>query len=116
MKNRTIANRGILGIDAATWAAAVAAVGSALLFAKKFIARRHPPKPDLITRTEFHAGMDAVRDRIGASYLAMADKLDANHKEIMSALDRQVTRINDLETGLARVDERTEVSASLAAP
>jgi hypothetical protein len=24
-----------------------------------------------------------------------------------SALDHQVTRINDLETGLARVDERT---------
>src|ERR1041384_4435798 len=95
-----------------TWAAAVAALGSALLLAKKFITRRQPPNPDYLTRAEFHQSMTAVRDRIGASSLAMADKLDANHKEIMGALDRQITRINDLETGLARVDERTKVSSS----
>jgi hypothetical protein len=39
--------------------------------------------------------------------VAILDKLDANHRELLAALERQVSRINTLETGLARVDERT---------
>jgi hypothetical protein len=85
----------------------IALVTGAAAVAKKYIGRKDPAKPEYITRAEFHREMTATRDRIGASYLAMADKLDANHKELLVAVDRQVTRINDLETGLARVDERT---------
>jgi hypothetical protein len=51
-----------------------------------------------------------MRDRIGAGYLAVAEKLDANHRELLSALDRQGSRINELETGVARLDECTRVT------
>ena len=51
--------------------------------------------------------MLATRERINATHLAILEKLDANHRELLAALDRQVTRINALESGLARVDERT---------
>jgi hypothetical protein len=37
----------------------------------------------------------------------MLEKLDANHRELLAALERLATRINALEAGLARVDERT---------
>ena len=42
-----------------------------------------------------------------ANHLALLEKLDANHRELLAALERQATRINALEAGLARVDERT---------
>ena len=97
-------------LSSETWAAIAAAAGSALVLVRKLLTRKSKPKPEYITRAEFHHELVAVRDRIGGSYLAIADKLDANHRELLSALDRQVTRINDLETGLARVDERTKLS------
>ena len=107
-------------LPAEFWAATAAFITGGALVLKKLVTRKAPPKPDYLTRAEFHQSMTAVRDRIGASYLAMADKLDANHKEIMGALDRQGAaferRLDQLETNFARVDERTKVSASLAAP
>jgi hypothetical protein len=33
--------------------------------------------------------------------------LDANHRELLAALERLATRINALEAGFARLDERT---------
>ena len=38
---------------------------------------------------------------------AILEKLDAIQRELLAALERQATRINVLESGLARVDERT---------
>jgi hypothetical protein len=61
----------------------------------------------LVTRADFYAEMLATRERINATHLAILDRLDANHRELLGALDRQVSRINAVETGLARVDERT---------
>jgi hypothetical protein len=94
--------------SAETWAAIAAAVGAIAVVAKKLIQRHRSPKPEYITRAELRQEMTATRDRIAASYLVIADKLDANHKELLTALDRQVTRINRLETDVARVDERTK--------
>jgi hypothetical protein len=51
--------------------------------------------------------MLATRERLHANHLAVLEKLDANHRELLAALERQATRINALESGLARVDERT---------
>ena len=51
--------------------------------------------------------MLAINDRIHADHLALLEKLDANHRELLAALERQATRINAVESGLARVDERT---------
>jgi hypothetical protein len=90
-----------------TWVGILtAAVGAAAVVAKKRLNRTRapsPPKADLITRTEFHAGLDTLRD-----------KLDTNHKELLTALNTQGTaiekRLDTLESSFARLDERTKSS------
>jgi hypothetical protein len=87
-------------------AAAVGIMGSVLLVARRLFAAK-PPKPEPMTRADFYAELVALKDQIHASHLAILDKLDASHRDLLAALDRQATRINALESGLARVDERT---------
>jgi hypothetical protein len=66
-----------------------------------------PGKPEPVSRADFYAEMLATRERLHANHLAILEKLDSNHRELLAALERQATRINALESGLARVDERT---------
>ena len=87
-------------------ATAVGIMGSALLVAKRLFAAK-PPKPEPMSRADFYAELVVLKDHIHAGHLAILQKLDANHRELLATLDRQVTRINALESGLARVDERT---------
>ena len=88
------------------WAALVGVVGSALLLAKKVFTQK-AAKPDLLSRAEFYAELVALKDQMHADHLALLEKLEANHRELLAALERQASRINTLESGLARVDERT---------
>ena len=87
-------------------AAAVGIMGSALLVAKRLFAAKSP-KPEPMSRADFYAELVVLKDHIHAGHLTILEKLDANHHELLSALARQDTRINTLEAGLARVDERT---------
>ena len=89
------------------WAAVAGAIGSAFLLAKKLLSPKPAHRPELVNRADFYAEMLATRERINATHLAILDRLDANHRELLGALDRQVSRINAVETGLVRVDERT---------
>ena len=89
------------------WAAIAGAVGSTFLLVKKLVSLKPASKPELVSWADFYAEMLATRERLHANHLAILEKLDANHRELLAALDRQVSRINALETGLARVDERT---------
>jgi hypothetical protein len=84
----------------------IGVVGSALLLAKKFLTPK-AAKPEPMGRADFYAELAVLKDHMHAGHLAILDKLDANHRELVAALDRQATRINALEAGLARVDERT---------
>jgi hypothetical protein len=88
------------------WATIAGVIGSTLLFAKKFLTPK-AAKPELMSRADFYAELLTLKDHMHATHLAILEKLDANHRELLAALDRQVSRINALETGLARVDERT---------
>ena len=90
------------------WAAIAGAVGSALLLAKKLLSPKPASKPEPISRADFYAEMLATRERINATHLAILEKMDANHRELLAALERQAARVTALETGLARVDERTK--------
>jgi hypothetical protein len=47
---------------------------------------------------------------VGAWFLAHRHShlMDANHRDLLAALERQAARVNTLEAGLARVDERTK--------
>jgi hypothetical protein len=91
------------------WAAIAGAVGSAFLLLKKLVTPKPASKPEPVSRADFYAEMLATRERINATHLAILEKLDANHRELLAALDRQATRVNALESGLARVDERTRM-------
>jgi hypothetical protein len=87
-------------------AAIAGAVGSAFLVVKKLLGPKGT-KGEHISRAEFCAEMLAWRERMHADHLALLEKLEGNHRELLGALERQGTRINGLESGLARVDERT---------
>ena len=88
------------------WAAVIGAIGSAFLLAKKLLSHK-PAKPELVSRAELCAEMLATRERFHTNHLAILEKLDANHRELLAALERLGTRISALEAGFARVDERT---------
>ena len=98
------------------WAAAAALITGLVLVAKKLLPRPKP-KPEHITRAEFHGGLDKIHDRITAGYLALGDKLEQQHNHILGALERQSERfeqrIDYLEANLASVDERTRPSAPI---
>ena len=84
----------------------IGAVGAEALLMKKLLSSK-PAKPEPMGRADFYAELAALKDQIHAGHLAILDKLDANHRDLLAALDRQATRINTLESGLARMDERT---------
>jgi hypothetical protein len=88
------------------WAAIAGAVGSAFLLVKKLLNPK-AAKPEAVSRAEFCAEMLATRDRLHANHLAILEKLDTNHRELLVVLERQGTRINALESSFARADERT---------
>jgi hypothetical protein len=87
-------------------AAAVGIMGLALLVAKRLFAAK-PPKSEPMSRADFYVELVVLKDRIHAGHLAILEKLDANQRELLAALERQANRISALESGLARVDERT---------
>ncbi len=86
------------------WTALGALAAAITITAKKFFAAKAKPTPENITRAEFHQGLENTRT-------ALADKIDANHRELLSALDLQRTtfeqRLDSLDTAVARLDERT---------
>jgi hypothetical protein len=79
-----------------------------LLAARNYLKRKAAGKSELVTRAELCAEMREISERIHADHLALLEKLDANHRELLAALERQAGRISALECGLARVDERTK--------
>ena len=84
-----------------------ALIGTAILAVRKHLKRKAASKPELVSRAEFYAEMLATRERLHTNHLAILEKLDVNHRELLAALERLATRINALDAGLVRVDERT---------
>jgi hypothetical protein len=84
----------------------IGVVGAVALLMKKLLSAK-PAKPEPMGRADFYAELAALKDHIHTGHLAILDKLDANHRELLAGLERQATRINAVESGLARVDERT---------
>jgi chromosome segregation ATPase len=96
-----------------------------LLFAKVWPRRFAPPPPlstpDFARRQELDRAqrdlqkeIDALRDKIDARFLGLAEKIEQLKSDLLAAGERRSDslhqRINRLESGLARVDERTKFS------
>ena len=94
------------GITGEGWAAIAGAVGSAFLLAKRLLSPK-PAKPEMMSRADFLGEMLDMRERLHANHLALLEKLDTNHRELLAALERQAGRVNTLEAGVARLEERT---------
>jgi hypothetical protein len=84
----------------------IGVVGAVALLMKKLLSSK-PAKPEPMGRADFYAELAALKDHIHTGHLAILEKLEANHRELLAALDRQGSRISTVESGLARVDERT---------
>ena len=85
----------------------IAALIALLLLALRYLKRKMAAQPDLVTRAELCQAVGAMTDRIHNDHLALLEKLDSNHRELLAALERQGARISGLEAGFARLDERT---------
>ena len=91
-----------------TWAAILTTIaGAAGLLLKKRFKRKQAPA----TKAD-HQALDAIRDRVTAGYLALGEKIDANHKDVVTAIAQHGTaiekRLDALESTVARLDERTK--------
>jgi hypothetical protein len=60
-----------------------------------------PPRPDYVTRAEFHQGLDNLRDLIDARFLNLSEKIE----NLTSSIQQRLTQN---ESAIARLDERTK--------
>jgi hypothetical protein len=85
----------------------IAALAALLVAAAAYLKRKVAGQPELTTQAEFCKEMRDLSDRIHADHLGLLEKLGASHRELLTALERQGSRISALEAGFARLDERT---------
>ena len=78
---------------------AAALLSIAALWKKVFPPRRHDDA--FATKAELNHEIATVRDKIDARFLTLGEKIETVGTSIH-------TRLNQLESGLARVDERTK--------
>jgi hypothetical protein len=72
--------------------------------------------PEYITHAEFQRESTATRDRIGACCVALADKLDTLHHELLAVLERQTSklehRLAQLDANFSRLEEHIRLKTS----
>jgi hypothetical protein len=83
-----------------TWILCAAGTLSIIALVKKVFLTRPLHESEFVTRTEFHHELGGLRDNIDARLLTLSEKIDKMNGSIHE-------RLNQLEAGLARVDERT---------
>ena len=83
-----------------SWLLPAVAVLSVAALVKKVFPRKRSDD-ELVSKTELHHELNTVRDKIDARFLTLSEKLDHLGTTIHD-------RLNQLDSGLARVDERTK--------
>ena len=102
-----------------SWLLSALAVVSMVLAGKKLFVRKPPIEAEFVSKEEFRLFRESVerelnglRDKIDARFLNLGEKIEEMKGELLSAGERRGNsihrRINELEAGLARVDERTK--------
>jgi hypothetical protein len=101
-----------------SWLISAAAILSLVVLARKLFVRRPTIEAEFVTKAEFRIFRESVerdlenlRERLDARFQGLGEKLELFKSEILAAGERRGSalhqRINELESGLARVDERT---------
>jgi hypothetical protein len=85
-----------------------AAVVTAFLIAvRSYLKRKAAARSEAASKEELLTAVLAIKDCMHADHLALLEKLAANQRELLAALERHRTDINALACGLARLEERT---------
>ena len=82
------------------WLIPAMAILSMVALGKKVFWRK-PPENQFVTKAELHHELNTVRDKIDARFLTLSEKIETLGTSLHTSL-------NQLEAGLARVDERTK--------
>ena len=101
-----------------SWLISAAAVVAMIALGKKMFVRKPPIEAEFVSKAEFRMfrenverELNGLRDKIDARFLSLAEKMEEMKSELLTAGERRGSsihrRINELESGLARVDERT---------
>lgn len=101
-----------------TWLLCAMGVISMAVAIKSF-GRKQPLEAEFVTKEEFRIFRQAVerdlgglRDRIDSRYLSVVEAIDKLRADLLADAERRAAnlhrRLNDVESGLARVDERTK--------
>jgi hypothetical protein len=100
------------------WLTSAAAVVAMIALGKKLFVRKPPIEAEFVSKAEFRhfrenvqREVNSLRDKIDARFLNLGEKIEEMKTELLTAGERRGSsihrRINELESGLARVDERT---------
>ena len=101
-----------------SWLISAAAVVAMIALGKKLFVRKPPIEAEFVSKAEFRLFRESVerelnglREKIDARFLCLGEKIEEMKSELLTAGERRGSslhrRINELEAGLARVDERT---------
>ena len=101
-----------------SWLISAMAVVAMVVLVKNLFIRKPPIEAEFVTKSEFRIFRESVerelnglRDKIDARFLSLGEKIEEMKGELLAAGERRGSsihrRINELESGLARVDERT---------
>jgi len=102
-----------------SWLLSAAAVIAMIALGKKLFVRKPPIEAEFVSKAEFRLfrenverDINSLRDKIDARFLSLGEKMEEMKSELLTAGERRAgsihRRINELESGLARVDERTK--------
>jgi hypothetical protein len=101
-----------------TWLLCAAGVGTIAVLALKLLVRKPPIEAEFVSKSEFRLFRESVerelnglRDRIDARFLSVIEKIEQLKTELLTDGERRSgalqQRLNQLEAGVARLDERT---------
>lgn len=101
-----------------SWLLPAAAVATIVVLGIKLFVRKPPLEAEFVTKEEFRLfrtpverELTGLRDRIDSRHLQVLEALDKLRADLVQEGERRAggihKRLNDVESGLARVDERT---------
>jgi len=87
------------------WLACAVAVLSILALGKQFM-RKTPLEAEFLTKKEFNE----FRDKVDTNFESLRNRIDHSHETLATKLDTINTRLHDVGSLVARLDERTKLS------
>jgi hypothetical protein len=93
------------------WIISAGVAVTLLMLARKFLPPASPGPDFAAFRQQVERDLEGLRDRLGARFLGLHDRLDQLRTEVLAAAERREVshqeRFAELEQTVARLDERT---------